>query len=397
MTDRFYADLPTFSDFAGVAEVDAYRPIPDDWVILATDIQGSTRAIEEGRYNDVNMLGAASITAVLNVCDGIQVPYVFGGDGGTLIVPSSIAPEATQALLGLQAISEKTFGLALRVGAIPVADIRAGGEDLLIRKYQLSPGNNLAMFAGGGMELADALLKDPANRDRYLPQPSADLSKPDLSGLSCRWNPLIPRGGKVAAIMVRGIAADPRVRRAVIGNAIEGIALALGGTLESAAPVDPQIMRYRWPPSKLALEARATAGKEGFYLRFALLIFWTFLQLWSERFNFRLGFYNPPQYHEEMRANNDFRKFDGILRLVLDVSQGQADAIEAYLESEYRARRLIYGMHIADTALMTCLVFDLRKSEHVHFIDAGDGGYAKAAGGYKRRIKELGGMPGAKS
>jgi len=36
-------------------------------------------------------------------------------------------------------------------------------------------------------------------------------------------------------------------------------------------------------------------------------------------------------------------------------------------------------VHVADAALMTCLVFDLEESRHLHFIDGGDGGLAMAA------------------
>lgn len=51
-------------------------------VRMCGDIRGSTRAIEEGRYKQVNMVGAAVITAVLNACAGYEIPFVVGGDGG---------------------------------------------------------------------------------------------------------------------------------------------------------------------------------------------------------------------------------------------------------------------------------------------------------------------------
>jgi hypothetical protein len=51
------------------------------------------------------MVGAASITAVLNICGDIEVPFVFGGDGGTVVVPGSLRDAACDALIGLQAIS----------------------------------------------------------------------------------------------------------------------------------------------------------------------------------------------------------------------------------------------------------------------------------------------------
>ena len=71
----FYSSLSAFSEFA---EFDAYTPFPADWVVLAGDIQGSTDAIGAGRYKAVNMVGAAVITCVLNVCEGVEVPFVFG-------------------------------------------------------------------------------------------------------------------------------------------------------------------------------------------------------------------------------------------------------------------------------------------------------------------------------
>ena len=72
--------------------------------------------------------------------------------------------------------------------------------------------------------------------------------------------------------------------------------------------------------------------------------------------------------------------------MVLDVSESQAEVIERHLEREQAAGRLVYGVHVADTALMTCLVFSLEQSRHVHFIDGSDGGFARAAQKFKSRL-----------
>ena len=69
--------------------------------------------------------------------------------------------------------------------------------------------------------------------------------------------------------------------------------------------------------------------------------------------------------------------------MVLDVTDSQAGRIEQYLRREQDAGRLIYGVHLADAALMTCLVFNIEQSEHVHFVDGSDGGFAMAARGFK--------------
>jgi hypothetical protein len=85
-----------------------------------------------------------------------------------------------------------------------------------------------------------------------------------------------------------------------------------------------------------------------------------------------------------MVSQTDFRKYDGMLRMALDLTLEQADALEAVLEQERDAGRLVYGFHRSDSALMTCLVFDLTSAAHVHFIDGADGGFALAA----RQLKE---------
>lgn len=53
---------------------------------MVTDVRGSTGAIEDGRYRDVDALGVASIIALCNALPELDLPYVFGGDGATLLV-----------------------------------------------------------------------------------------------------------------------------------------------------------------------------------------------------------------------------------------------------------------------------------------------------------------------
>ncbi len=385
-SDLFYTTLAPFYDFAEFVEFDAYEPVPDDWVVMIADVQGSTRAIEEGRYKDVNMVGAASITAVLNTCGDTEVPFVFGGDGGTVVVPGSRREAAGDALIGLQEISRATFGLSLRVGAIPVADLRAKGTDVRVRKYQLSTGNYLAMFAGGGVELSDSLLKSAAPGSPYLLAAQSEVGAPDLQGLSCRWEPLIPRSGRMMTIMVQAAKSDPAGQSGVLGDVVRTISDILGHRLQDSAPASVRSMKFGWPPRGLVLEARATAGRQTFLRRYVAVLASSLIQFWCERFDRRAGAYNAPVYRDELRSNTDFRKYDGILRMVLDVSESQAELIERHLKSEQDAGRLVYGVHVADTALMTCLVFSLERSEHVHFIDGSDGGFAKAAQEFKSRL-----------
>ncbi len=384
--DLFYNGLAPFYDFAEFVEINAYEPVPDDWIVMISDVRGSTRAIEEGRYKDVNMVGAASITAVLNTCGEIEVPFVFGGDGGTLVVPGSLRKAACDALIGLQAISQATFGLSLRVGAIPVADLRAKGVDVRVRKYELSTGNYLAMFAGGGVELSDSLLKSAPPGSPYLLEAQSEVGEPNLQGLSCRWEPLIPRSGRMMTIMVQGTKSDPADQSSLLRDVVQKISDLLGHRLQESAPASVHSMKFRWPPRGLELEARATAGRQTFLRRYLAVLASSLIQFWCERFDRQAGPYNAPVYRGELRSNTDFQKYDGILRMVLDVSESQAALIERHLEREHDAGRLVYGVHVADTALMTCVVFSLEQSKHMHFIDGSDGGFARAAQEFKSRL-----------
>jgi hypothetical protein len=74
---------------------------------------------------------------------------------------------------------------------------------------------------------------------------------------------------------------------------------------------------------------------------------------------------------------------DGSLRLVLSGTSAQRAALERYLAELRDAGRVAYGLHVARSALMTCLIEE-RQGAHFHFVDASGGGYAAAALALKR-------------
>ena len=337
-SSSFYTDLTPFERFADFVAFADYAPLPDDWWIVITDVTGSTQAIRDGRYKHVNMVGASSIMAVLNVRGTTAIPYVFGGDGATLAVPPALREAACQALLALQGVTASMFGLELRVGAVAVADLRARGQDVRLRKYRLSPGNHLAMFAGGGIELAERLVKSDMEGDRYRLTADADAGAPDLEGLSCRWDPLRPTRGRMINLLVQATADDPVDEGRVLTRTIAAIGAVLGHDLTEHAPTTSDSMHFRWPPSGLMLEARATAGAMPVWRRYLEVLVSSLLQLWAERTRGRVGPYNAPTYGDELRANTDFRKFDGMFRTLLDVTPEEAAAIEATLERGYTGR-----------------------------------------------------------
>ena len=122
------------------------------------------------------------------------------------------------------------YDLELRVAAFQASDLRAKGGDIRVRKFGLGSGTRLAMFAGGGLELADELLKDvEAGAPYRIP---LDDASPDLDGLTCRWEPLAPSHGVMATIMVKGLGSG---ESGELRYTLDQIQRILGG----ASPLKP--------------------------------------------------------------------------------------------------------------------------------------------------------------
>lgn len=386
--DDFYRDLAPVASFEDVADVAHYQSVPDDWVIVLGDIEGSTEHVDAGRYKSVNMVGAAVISAVLNALPDLDIPFVFGGDGAALVVPPTEAAAARTALAQLKSHARQMFDLELRVGTVSVAAVRVVGFDVRVMKLELGQGNALAMFSGGGIAAASAWLGQASREDPMLIPESEDATPPDLEGLSCRWEPLDSRRGVILSLIACARQPGETAERAHVARVTAALGDILGEDIAAAAPISSEQLKFNWPPAGLSLEARATAGGKSQLRRRSEILAQSLLQYVCERFDTRIGYYDAPAYREEMVRYTDFQKYDDMLHLVLDVTMDQAARIDMFMRAEHSAGRLYYGAHHARAALMTCLVFSLEHSRHIHFIDGAEGGFTLAARDLKRQIAE---------
>jgi hypothetical protein len=87
---------------------------------------------------------------------------------------------------------------------------------------------------------------------------------------------------------------------------------------------------------------------------------------------------NWGEYRSDLVDNSDYMKFDDMLRLIIAGDRSQRMELSSYLEYKRGQGDIIYGMHVSEASLITCLVFE-REKNHIHFIDAEQGGYAMAA------------------
>jgi len=65
--------------------------------------------------------------------------------------------------------------------------------------------------------------------------------------------------------------------------------------------------------------------------------------------------------------------------MTVDCLPTVVDELRAMLDREVAGGVVRYGIHTQNTALITCVAPSVLASDHMHFIDGADGGYAEAA------------------
>jgi hypothetical protein len=153
--DHFYDNLKTFE--LSLAELmlqeHRFEDVPAHWHVIITDIKGSTDAVAKGLHETVNFIATGSIVAVLNLAykANLTVPFFFGGDGATFMVPDSIFQPAMQALQLYSASTKENFNLDLRAGAVSVQDIYKENHDLRLSKIKISTTLSIPVLLGNGL------------------------------------------------------------------------------------------------------------------------------------------------------------------------------------------------------------------------------------------------------
>jgi hypothetical protein len=381
--ETFYDRLPVLADFAEVARPDRYTPVPDDWIVAVGDVRDSTGAIDEGLYKQVNVVGASVIAAVLNAVGHRGVPYVFAGDGAALCVPGTHREAVAQALGGVRRMADEEFDFRLDVGMVPVADLVQDGHTVMVARYRLSDTIEQAVFMGNGLYVAEEQVKAEPDGSYGVP-PSVDGSA-DFSGLECRWDHVPSHRDEIVALLVHATGASLQDNARIYDDVIATLREIYGDG--DSRPVLHGQLRMTFAPAKLSTEQRVRTHGEQWWNR---LLYWPTLWLQNAlgvlfmATDWTTSETQWGNYKEDLEAHTDYRKMDGTLRQVIAGTVAQRNELERYLQEQYEAGTLVYGLDASDAAMITCLVFQYEK-EHVHFVDGADGGYAHAARALKER------------
>lgn len=379
--DLFYSRLPVnaipLSDL--LLEEHLFFKVPNNWHVLITDVKNSTKAAMDGRHQTVNLVATGSIVAALNVAlkDNIHVPFFFGGDGATFIIPPSLLDATLTALQHHRENTRKNFDLDLRVGHVAVADLYAEGHDLKISKLKTSNIFNIPVLLGDGLAHAERKIKDS---DINYPDLSVGNEELDMSGMHCRWDKIKPPVTDNEVISLLVIARDNEKQSSAFKKVMENID-AIFGSQENRKPISINRLRMVASFKKIGAEMRTRLGS---FNTWYMLRTWMTTVLGKVYFRTKKG----KEYLYKLVDMSDTLVIDGKINTVITGTKEQREKLHEVLEALEQQEQILFGLHVSTESVMSCYVRNL-EDQHVHFIDGADGGYTKAAGVLKKKIALL--------
>ena len=375
--DLFYSRLPVneipLSDL--LTEDHLFYRIPSNWHVVITDVKNSTGAVQNGLHETINLIATASIVAVLNIIykANLTVPFFFGGDGATLIIPPGYLEMVMKALQKHKENTRTNFNLDLRIGQVPVTEIYDKGHDLRISKLRTSELFSIPVLLGDGLLYAEKKIKGPD----YMLAPILFTEDPlDLNGMQCRWDRIKPPKNVYEVVSLLAIARNTANQSLAFKKVIDSMD-TIYGTAQSRTPVTVENLRLKSTLAKLGLEVRARMG--GFNI-FNFLNTWIRTNLGYLYFKTRKG----KVYLRNLVSMSDTLVIDGRINTVISGTAEQREMLVNELNELEANGEIIYGLHVSKESVISCYVRNV-NDKHIHFIDGAEGGYTKAAGMIKRK------------
>ena len=381
-THYFYRDLPKYhTSLAELLAADVFFvEVPNDWAVVMLDVQGSTQAVAAGLHHEVNLAATGGIVAVLNLLHerdpGLEVPYFFGGDGATFLLPPTALDDALDVLDRYQTHVRRTLSLALKVGAHSVGRARAGGHEIRVSKLAVNEHLTLPIVLGTGVKFAEGRIKAAL----HVEGDEAPISIPalDLQGMECRWDEIKPPRNQQRVVCLLAVCPDDAAqgqRYAAVAKTIDEVF----GTHELRHPISGP---------RLKLDLAIAKTRQELSVRLGRYTFWQLLREWMVTaigpLYFRFSDAGRAYVTQVVELSHTLM-LDGTFNCVLTGTQAQIDQLIAYLDAEEAAGRLQFGLHTTHASLMSCYVVD-RDREHAHFVDGTEGGFTSAARALKAKL-----------
>jgi len=377
-SEQFYSELPLCDMplHELLSKQNSFSAVPADWHVIITDIKGSTQAVGLGRHEDVNLIATGSIVTVLNIAFGmnVTVPFFFGGDGATFLVPPTLVNTLMDALVVYKINTFENFNLELRTGTVSVESIYARGNEIRVAKFSSSVSFSIPVMLGNGLNEAEKLIKG----DDALFSAKQTLGvELDLSGMQCRWDKIAPPENKEEIVTLLIVAKEVSKQAEIFSKILRKMDMIYGPS-EKRQPISVSKLKLKTTFSRLGAEMRAKLGKIKW---FELLRNWFFTLYGYIYFNTKKG----KKYLESLVEMSDTLVIDGKINTVISGTIAQRKTLQEFLDQLESNGEILYGLHISGASIMSCYVRNL-EDDHIHFVDGSDGGYTKAAALLKSKL-----------
>ncbi|TDG36546.1 DUF3095 domain-containing protein [Pedobacter changchengzhani] len=353
-----------------------FQKIPSNWHVIITDVKNSTDAVLSGKHEDVNFVATGSIVAVLNIAFAkqISIPFFFGGDGATFIIPPEIYDEVMNALYLYRQNTFQKFQLELRTGAVAVAEIYANNQALKVCKFTSSKSFSIPIILGEGLSYAEKIIKGPDYIFNEQVKVNNDL---DLSGMQCRWDKIDPPQNSEEIVTIIAIARNGSDQARVFSKIISLID-KIYGEPEARQPISVEKLIFKTSFHNMRREMTAKFDNINF---FQILKEWI-INLYGKIY---LRTENGQNYLTRLVEMSDTLVIDGKINTVITGIKIQREKLISALDELEKEQEIYYGVHISGQSVMSCYIRDL-ADDHIHFVDGGEGGYTQAACVLKKKI-----------
>lgn len=358
-----------------------FSNVPNTWHVVVVDILNSTQAVNEGNHHQVNLTATGSIISVLNVIrkekTGIEIPYFFGGDGATFILPAMLLNKIILVLENYSLHIKRNTNLVLRVGHVSVKDLLIQNCSLKIVKHQLSEQLSIPIVLGNGLKKAEEIIKYHF-KENHVTKFKKDLL--NLEGMECRWKQIKPFQSQKKVVCLLLDTVNEGDQRTIYKEIITKMD-AIFGTFDVRQPIKSNnlsldfSLRKIWEEMKISL-----VNKNLLYLIrnwISTLIGKIYLNLSP----------NGKQYLQQIGQLSHTFMLDGMINTIFTSEQHKIDLFLAHLNQLENDKKIIYGIHITHASVMSCYVLD-RKTKHSHFVDGTEGGYTSAAKMFKQKLRK---------
>ncbi len=373
-TKQFYRDLPSqkksFKDV--IRDIKVFENVPEDWFVIVTDIKGSTRAFSHGKYEEVNIAAASSVVIGINIAkkNKTDIPFIYGGDGATLIVPPQLLDETLEELSTLRYNTRVRFKLNLRVGSISVKEIKEKGFKLKVTKYAVTKNYHQAIFIDSGLYFAEKTIKDNFSYQTHKDGSNKALN---LQGLQCRWNTIRVPENKEEILCLIVDAGTEKKHPKIYSDVLEKID-SIYGSFEDRQPVKKEYISHTLKIQDLHRESLVKFGK----LKGSHVIRRLFEGFMERVFNVR-------NHSHQLAMATDTLKIDGTLKTLIAGNLNQRKKLLTYLESKETSGAFSFGYYVTSSTTMTCFV-EPKDGRFVNFLDGTGGGYIQAAKLLKKKV-----------